>query len=330
MRLDADTAVPYLVQRGLLAPGAPAVVRPLDGGVSCSVFAVDGGGRSVVVKQALPRLRVAQTWLADPARAGTEAAALELLQQLTPDAVPQLLDSDPDNHALVVSCAPPDWGPWKADLLRSRVSAQVAERLGTLLARWHTGTTVVSALDPRFRDPTAFTELRVSPFHREVQRRHPGVADLVDDVVGSMLLRRLCLVHGDFSPKNVLVGDGGVWVVDLEVAHVGDPTFDLAFLLTHLLLKAVHLPDCGHALQECAQGFLESYRSEVVPPLLDREDRLLRQVGCLLLARVDGKSPAGYLTEDGQAEVRRLGLGLLRGDAASVDDAFLAARVTAR
>lgn len=326
MQLGVDTVVPYLVSRGVLTPHEQAQVRVLEGGVSCTVLAVDTPRRRVVVKQPLAQLRVARTWLADPSRAGVEAAALEVLHRLTPDAVPGLLDADPELDVLVLEAAPASWTTWKSELLDGRVAPAVAARLAVVLARWHTGTTVVSALDPRFLDTTGFDELRITPFHRAVQQQHPGVADIVQDLIGAMLTRRLCLVHGDFSPKNVLVGDGQVWVLDLEVAHVGDPTFDLAFLITHLLLKAVHLPACGHALQECAQAFLATYAQEVVPPLLGSSDHLLTHVGCLLLARVDGTSPAGYLTPDEEEQVRSLGLAALRGGLTSVDDAFLAAR----
>lgn len=42
----------------------------------------------------------------------------------------------------------------------------------------------------------------------------------------------LCLVHGDFKTNNLLFGtDGGISVLDWELAHLGDPVEDLAWTM---------------------------------------------------------------------------------------------------
>src|SRR5699024_9790070 len=138
------------------------------------------------------------------------------------------------------------------------------------------------------------------------------VADLVGDVISSMAARRDCLVHGDLSPKNVLVGDGRVWIIDFEVAHRGEPRFDLAFLLCHLLLKSVHQPARATAHAAAARAFVDAYRSVPDAPGGIVDAVLSAHVGCLLLARVFGKSPAEYLTETDRRRVAALGTGMLR------------------
>jgi hypothetical protein len=130
--------------------------------------------------------------------------------------------------------------------------------------------------------------------------------------------RRSCLVHGDFSPKNVLVGDAALWVIDFEVAHLGDPAFDVAFLLSHLMLKAIALPYREAAFLECARAFDETYRS-IVPPLAEpRHEYVLGHVGCLMLARVDGKSPVGYLDNAGRRRTRALARRLIAAPPSSL------------
>ena len=90
---------------------------------------------------------------------------------------------------------------------------------------------------------------------------------------------------GDWSPKNLLVYPDSVLALDFEVAHCGDPAFDVAFLLSHLVMKSVHLPQHQLQLRQAADAFLAGYGA--IPP----DAHVTAELGCLLLARVDGKSP---------------------------------------
>lgn len=311
--LDETSVVDYLAGRGLIDPET-ATARSLGGGVSNVVLAVEDGTRRLVLKQALPRLRVADEWLAPVDRVITEAVALELAADLTPDSVPPVLDRDAARHTLVLAQAPAEWADWKRRLLAGEVDNATADRLGTLLARWHSLTRDQTgrALPDRLADTKPFELLRVDPYHRTVARRAPEVAPAVLALVEEMADHRDCLVHGDFSPKNVLVGPrSGCWVIDFEVAHIGDPAFDLGFLLTHLTLKAVHRPAYASLYDGSVTAFVTAYDTHVAPPLRPRWDYVLRHVACLLLARVRGKSPAEYLTPADQGRAWRLGVDLL-------------------
>jgi aminoglycoside phosphotransferase (APT) family kinase protein len=305
--LSAETVVGYLRARGLLAGGGEATVADLGGGVSNVVLAVSTPVRTMVVKQALPKLRVADDWPAKRERAVTEADALRVGGELTPSLVPRVLDVDPDACALTIAYAPAGWRSWKELLLEGTSDPGVAERLGSALAAWHDGTRDRDDVRRRFGDHKAFDQLRVDPYYRTIQRRIPAVAERVGRHVELMLSRRRCLVHGDFSPKNVLVGADGLWVVDWEVAHFGDPAFDLAFMLNHLFLKALHRPANRDGYECCSVGFLRAYDAAPAGPLRGEEAYLLGHVGCLMLARVDGKSPAEYLTEREREHARFLG-----------------------
>ena len=259
------------------------------------VLAVRAEGLCAVVKQALPRLRVADEWLAKRERAVAEAAALRLAGELAPEAVPGVLDVDEEECALVVEHAPVGWRNWKELLLA--------------------GDTGLGGAD-------VFEQLRVDPYHRTVMRRDPELSAAVGAYVERMLATRLCLVHGDYSPKNVLAGDDGLWVIDFEVAHLGDPAFDVAFMLNHLLLKAIHRPGSASAYEECSHAFVSAYQALVPATLAPEPGYVLGQVGCLMVARVDGKSPAEYLGEEERGVARRLGRELLLDPPETLEQAW--------
>ena len=294
----------YLADRGILDV---ETVTELTGGVSSSVFLAEGSGRRVVVKQALERFKVADDWLVPRERVLAEAEALELMGRLAPGSVPRVLDLDPATFTLTVEAAPEDWRPWKSLLLEGEVDPTVAARLGELLRVLHSANADLGSAE-------SFDAQRVDPYFRTIQRRHPESAAAVDAYVERLLAARRCLVHGDYSPKNVLVGGDGLWVIDWEVTHRGDPAFDLAFLLNHLALKTIHRPQDAGAYAACSDAFVDAYGE------VDDVRYVLGLVGCLMLARVDGKSPAEYLTEPEREHARSHAIALLSDPPSSVRD----------
>jgi Ser/Thr protein kinase RdoA (MazF antagonist) len=113
-------------------------------------------------------------------------------------------------------------------------------------------------------------------------------------------------VHGDVSPKNILLGKNGPVLLDAECATWSDPAFDLAFCLNHLLLKCLWTPpstsDFLSSFAALAQAYLKGIDWEQSQALETRTARLLPG---LLLARVDGKSPVEYITQDTQKNLVR-------------------------
>ena len=303
----------YLVRRGVFTSADSLDIEELTGGVACAVFAVRGEGKRVVVKQALERFRVEDEWLVPPERAMTEARALELMAQLAPGSVPRLLDSDPNAFALVMEEAPPQWRPWKSLLLDGDADPAVAAWLGALLA-------VLHSADGDIGSAESFEAQRVDPYLRTIQRRHPALAAEIGAYIARLLATRECVVHGDYSPKNVLVGEDGLWVIDWEVVHRGDPAFDVAFLLNHLLLKTIHRPQAREGYEACGEAFVDAYGRDVDMPYL------LGLVGCLMLARVDGKSPAEYLTDAEREHARAAGIALLSDPPGSLEQAWAGLR----
>lgn len=326
-RLTEAEVAGFLAERGVLAEGEPAAVRPLSGGVSGSTYLVETGRARYVVKQPLPFLDVADEWPARVERAGVEASALWLCGELTPDRLPELIDHDAERHVLTMTAAPAAWTEWRQELLGGEVDAEVGTTLGTALGTWHrrTAERVPELTGLGLADLEGFLELRGDPYHRTVAARRPELATDVTACLNDLLESGRCLVHGDFSPKNVLVGprdaaDRGVWALDFEVAHLGNPVFDVAFCLHHLVMKAVHRPVSAPSLLACARAFRGAYAA--AGGLAVDEPETVRHTGALLLARVFGKSPAGYLTAAEAERVAGLGAAAVRRELAALTGLF--------
>lgn len=317
--LTVDTAVDYAVERDLLPSADGATAEVLVGGVSSVVIAISRQGRELVVKQALPRLRVAAEWTATRERAMVEAAALELAAELGQVPAPRVIDVDRRRLTFTMERAPAGWANWKAELLAGRADVRIAAGLGAAVGRLHAAT-AGRELSPQLTREDTFEQLRLTPYYREVAARNEELRGLLDELIDATKATRACLVHGDLSPKNVLVGDGAFWLVDWEVAHVGDPSFDVAFLLSHLALKAIRAPSAAASLDRCATAFRGAYATQGPPEAA--ASRAVAHLGALLIARTDGASPVEYLTTQQQDAARRAGRALLDGGSADLDGAW--------
>jgi 5-methylthioribose kinase len=241
-------------------PGdAELTVKTLRGGISGTVLAVKGQGIALVVKQALPRLRVADEWLAPARRTDTEAAALRLAAGIVPGQVPLVVDSDRLQHVLVIQHGPRGWRNWHAEMLAGRVHADAGSWAGDTLGRLHTATAGDAEVAAAFNDYEAFAELRLEPYYGTVMEQIPELEGELAPLVAELREARICLVHGDYAPKNMLLGRDGSWLLDAEVAHVGHPVFDLAFFLAFPLLVAVHKPVLAARCSRLVECFMTAY-----------------------------------------------------------------------
>ncbi len=276
----------------------------LDGGVSSVVILVKTSLGAWVVKQALQRLRVMDPWFADRARIFAEVACLRLLHdKISGRPAPAVMLEDREMFACMIEYAGDGSRSWKQELLSGVVDRAVTHRVAEILAEIHSKTMGDEGAKKEFWDESNFFQLRLDPYLTTTALRHPDIKPHLDEVATSLTNRRLCLVHGDFSPKNILLLPGGrLWVIDCEVAHYGNPVFDIAFCTNHLILKSIHLNSLSH-LEE-AKSLWSTYWSRVV--WADLEEDAVRTLAALMLARVDGKSPVEYLKEMEKEEVRNL------------------------
>lgn len=310
--LRADSAAEYLRAAGVIGERSSVRTSELGGGVSNRVLRVETDSDCVVLKQPFANLDVEQDWPADSNRVHNEAEAARTFRAvidrlgLDPIEVPDVRYEDRENHVIAIECAPVKARTWKQALLAGRVDPDIARLTGRVTGAVHRVTESDSTVRARFPSKRPFDQLRLEPYHYATAEAHPDVADQIIEEAERVRSVEQALVHGDYSPKNVLLdpGPGPVraWILDFEVAHWGDPAFDVAFMLNHLFIKSVYNHESGDEYVGAAESFYESYAAEV-PWDLERE--VASELAVLMLARIDGKSPVEYVTDPGVADAIR-------------------------
>ncbi len=294
---NSGEAIAYLRSRGAIGTRECVRVRALAGGVSSRTVLIErDAGRSMVLKQSLPKLRVAVDWFSSPERIHREAMALRWFPQLGPaDAFTELFFEDTEEHLIAMEAVPQPHSNWKTMLLAGDLQAEHFRRFGQLLAALHRNSVLGAGdLDPVFRDKTFFETLRIEPYYRYTAQRQGAeeAAEFLGLLIEETLATSVSIVHGDYSPKNVLLHGDRMVLLDHEVAHFGDPAFDIGFAMAHFLSKAHHLPGFRSAFLGSAKQFWRSYGFDPYPGF---ESRCVRHSLACLLARVWGRSPLEYL-----------------------------------
>jgi aminoglycoside phosphotransferase (APT) family kinase protein len=307
---EADAAIgEFLNRSGLVKPGEALRLVPLTGGVASDIFRVEAGGRSFVVKKALARLRVAQEWNAPVARNASEVGWFIEAKRAVPKAVPDILAHDPVLGLFAMTFLDPETHPnWKNELRDGRVRPAFAAAVGQAIVAIHAASAQSAGVARRFANDETFHAIRLEPYLEATARRHGDLAEELCALSRETLRCKLALVHGDVSPKNILVGPTGPVLLDAECAWYGEPAFDLAFCLNHLLLKCVWKRQHARQYLACFDALATAYLSGVRwgPPEAV-EARAARLLPALLLGRIDGKSPAEYITAEADRErVRRV------------------------
>lgn len=304
-----------LERMGLLQPGAEIKLTRLAGGVSSDIWRVDLPTGSVCVKRALAKLRVSQDWFAPVARNGYEAAYMEVAGAILPGAVPRLIAQDEAAGALVMEYLPErDYLLWKPLLRDGIAEPATARAVGARLGRIHAGTAGRADIARRFPTDAIFHAIRLEPYLLAAALAHPDLAPLLRELAERTAATRLVLVHGDVSPKNILIGPDGPVLLDAECAWYGDPAFDLAFCLNHLLLKCLWRPAARDDFLVCFAALTEAYLAAVDwEPPSRLESRAAALLPGLMLARIDGKSPVEYVTDEAdRVHVRCVAAALIR------------------
>ncbi len=238
------------------------MVHVLAGGISNRTVLVERPtGESWVLKQALEKLRVSVDWFSDPERVHREALGLRWLRELAPAAtITPLVFEDHEHHLLAMEAVPQPHENWKAMLLEGRVKGEHVEQFGRLLGEVHRKAHERrEELAPIFEDRSFFESLRLEPYYGYTATQVPTAADFLHGLVDETRACRISLTHGDYSPKNILVHEGRLVLLDHEVIHFGDPAFDLGFSLTHFLSKAHHLPDRRATFAQAANLYWSTY-----------------------------------------------------------------------
>jgi aminoglycoside phosphotransferase (APT) family kinase protein len=309
--MDSSTTeelVASLRRMNLVSASERPVITPLAGGVSSLIARVDTPARSFCIKRALPKLKVAADWKAPVERNIAEAAWIRLAGRIVPGLVPEILGQDVEGMTFAMAFLDPARHPvWKSLLRDGIADPATARRLAENVVAIHRATAGDREVARQFATDASFFALRLDPYFAATAAAHPDVAAALERLIDTTARTKLALVHGDVSPKNVLVGPTGPVLLDAECAWYGDPAFDLSFCLTHLLLKCEWRPASRAAFLRCFDVLAESYLDGVAWESREAlEARACRLLAGMLLARIDGHSPVEYLTDERRREgVRR-------------------------
>jgi tRNA A-37 threonylcarbamoyl transferase component Bud32 len=319
MPASSDRAVPDEFVEALrelgLAGAGPLTGAPLTGGVSSDIWRIDTAHGPICAKRALAKLRVAADWRAPIERNLYEARWMQVADQASPGCTPKVLGQHPRLGVLAMSYLPPsDYRLWKPLLRDGQVDLEVARAVGAVLARIHNVSAARPELAQQFATDTIFYDIRLEPYLMATALRHPDLAAALERLVAATRSHTVALVHGDVSPKNILIGAHGPVLLDAECAWWGDPAFDLAFCLNHLLLKCLWNGAASDTLLAAFDVLSATYLQAVEwEPREALERRAAALLPGLFLARVDGKSPVEYVTGDAQRDqVRRVAGALLK------------------
>jgi aminoglycoside phosphotransferase (APT) family kinase protein len=303
-----------LRRMGIVSADQQVTLTPLTGGVSSDIYRVDLPDRSICIKRALAKLKVAADWRAPVERNRWEVEWMRVAAAIVPAAVPEILGEDRTTGCFAMAYLAGDDHPiWKSLLAGGAIDDATAARVGDALGRIHAATAHSADLAARFPTDDIFYAIRLEPYLVATGRAHPDLAHRIDTLLATTRTTKRVLVHGDFSPKNILVGPAGPVILDAECAWYGEPAFDLAFVLNHLLLKGAWHPQWRAEYVGAYTALVQAYLARATWEAHgDLEARTAALLPALMLARIDGKSPVEYLTRTKQKdEVRRFARGLL-------------------
>lgn len=321
---DREALEAMLVEAGLAERGQDFEVQALEGGVSSNIFRVDlPDGSAVCVKQPLAQLKVEKEWRAPVERVLAEMDWLTTASAIVPANVPRIIALDRARGAFAMEYLD-GMACWKSELLAGRIVPEIGVEVARVVAQIHSATARSPSIEREFGNDATFFAIRLEPYLVETARVHPDLSRQLIGLVASVQNNRLALVHGDVSPKNILLGPDGPVLVDAECALYGDPSFDLAFLLNHMLLKSAHLPEHAKTLEQMFEMMATIYLDGVdweASAEFDR--RCAHLLPALLLARIDGKSPVEYLGELARGQVRIVARSLLMQPPANLAELIL-------
>lgn len=306
MGFDPDILV-ALLDAGLVDDPDHIDATQLSGGVSSDIWRLNGADGPICLKRALKKLKVKDDWFAPISRNASEVGWLKTVKGILPNNIPEVLYHDEDEGFFVMPFYDPDIHKnWKQELLEGRADTSVAGHVGRCLGNIHRETLNAPEVASAFANDDTFFDIRIEPYLIATASRHPELSGRLHALADVTAKTKMALVHGDISPKNILIGPRGPLFIDAECAWYGDPAFDLAFCLNHLLLKCLYAPDARPGFKVSFEALCNGYTDEIPG---DVSSEILQRTGHLLpglmLARIDGKSPVEYITDTSQKDIVR-------------------------
>lgn len=317
-----DNCTALLTELELLHPGQTFSVEPLTGGVSSDIIRVSLPAKQLCVKFARRKLKVAADWFAPLHRNAAEYAWLQAAATVAPQSAIKLYGHSATMNGFAMEyITGDDTYLWKSALLSQAQDNAESSAVGSLLGAIHAASAQPAFDSTAFQNRQDFYALRIEPYLIYTAARHTDISNEIKLMADHLQSHSTVLIHGDVSPKNILLRSNGPVLLDAECATMGDACFDLAFCLNHLLLKSIHLPAIRQQLLNNVTDFWQSYEPHIhwEPPAA-LQARTCRLIPMLMLARVDGKSPVEYLNEQEQSLVRHIAMALINTPATHLSE----------
>ena len=288
-----------LIRLNLMDASENPALSELNGGISSEIYKVDLDGRSFCVKSALPTLKSDPDWHVPVERTAAEWEWLKLAQNVAKNIVPDPLGYDKQTNTLFMSYLEPELYPnWRDLLSQGIIDPNMAEAAAERLVMLHNATAGDEKLIQRFSNDSIFYDIRLEAYFLETGRTVEVLNDLMHELVESTAASKVALVHGDVSPKNILIGPNGPVFLDAECACYGEPAFDAAFCLTHFLLKCLWKPNWKKGYLKCHERFRKTYFSNAKWLDMTELERRVTQLHLgILVARVAGRSKVEYVSD---------------------------------
>ena len=293
---DSPTGmIDALEKMSLLARGDRARITPVGNGGSSEIYRVELGWGTICVKRARPKIKFTGDGTLPPERNRFEYEWLKLARAIVGDAVPEMLGEQPGLFAMEY-LDPDRHTSWASLLEAGDINPSTAAEIGRMLGRIHAATANNFAVAQRFATDRIFHAARIEPLLLATAAAQPLVAARLRQLAMNTERSKLALVHGDFSPNNFLIGPKGPVLLDAECAWYGDPAFDVALCLSHLLVACILHPRWRDDYLTCYTAFCAAYTQRVTWEMPEQTDeRAALLLPALVLAHACGRIPSGSL-----------------------------------
>ena len=276
------------------------IVEKLSGGVSSDIWKITNENCIYCLKKAKNKLDVKEDWYVPIERNIYEYEWYNEVNKLNSNIAPKVIYSDSKNFFFIMEYFDEKKFPlWKKELFKSNIDISFSQSVAQNLSFIHLNSFNNNELKNKFDTIKLFEDLRIDPYIRFTATIHDDIKNKLLDIANDLHNKKITLVHGDISPKNILINNKKPIFLDAECAWYGDPAFDLAFCINHLLLKSIKLPKVKKLLYKSFITLSDTYLMKVKwedPKLFEKRTILI--LSALMLGRIDGKSPVEYITSN--------------------------------
>ena len=263
--LDKEKVIEYVEQAEIFAQDGQLIAEEIGDGNLNLVFRIRENGHSVILKQALPYLRVAgESWPLTLDRVRIEADAIEVQEQYVSGLVPKILHRNNDMALMVMEDLHP-LEVMRGGMIRMKKYPEFAEHISTFMANmfFYTSELYMTSLEKKalvkkfvnpelcditekliFTDPYYDAESNIinpalKPYLEKVFWKKDALRLEASKMKYKFLTEAQSLLHGDFHTGSIFASEEKTIVFDTEFAFVGPSAFDMGLLMGNILINYV-------------------------------------------------------------------------------------------